>query len=102
MTLPARHLDYDLPWPLCWTQMQWDMALWWSRYGQRSTMRVRWNEAQLDSQVAAVEFQQATGEIRQQLAQRLGADFVWQFDASMATPGHQLQLTSKSAPKHAT
>lgn len=89
---PRTH-TVDLPWPHGWDQMQWLIAAWVSRHGERASIQVCWNETLLTEQVDAATFQAATTDFYRVLQQRLGEACQWQFERQAARSGHRLVLS---------
>jgi hypothetical protein len=86
-----------LPWPMCWEQMQWEMAAWVAEHGECAHVQVVWNEVRLNAEVAATEFQSITTDFNKALHQRLGDGCQWQFEKQGELIGHRLILGKSAA-----
>ncbi len=100
MTTSIYQTDVDLPWPLAWEMMQWEMAAWVAEYGDRALVQVIWNERILAAQVEAAEFQTITTDFYRTLQHRLGHACQWRFEKQEESTGHRLIL-GVSAPQGA-
>lgn len=85
---------YPQAWPFCWLKMQWDIALWFSRWGRdpRWHLHVRWSEARLAQATGPEEFRDMTQAYMTQLEDTLGTRTSWDIPLT-ADPGeHEIEL----------
>ena len=85
---------FSLPWPHCWTQVQWQISAWVAQYGASAIVEVIWNESLLEEQVDAASFQAATADYCKTLQHLLGAGYLWRFTSSNRLIPHQLVLNA--------
>jgi hypothetical protein len=86
-----------LSWPMCWEQMQWEMAAWVAEHGECAHVQVVWNEVRLNAEVTATEFQSITTDFYKALHQLLGDGCQWQFEKQGESIGHRLILGKSAA-----
>ncbi len=94
MTRKPQVKRYAQAWPFCWMLMQWDIALWSSRWGAdpRWHVHVRWNESLLDPSVDSDQFRVATEAFMTQLQNALGSRASWEIALESAATAHEVHL----------
>ena len=85
---------YPQPWPICWLKMQWDLALWCSRWPADSGMHIHvvWNEALLQAALTPAQFRLETEEFMQHLETANATRTRWEVSRTHEARGHAVQL----------
>ena len=85
---------YTQTWPFCWLRMQWDIALWTSRWSSdpRWRLHVRWSEALLAEAADPSEFKDMTQAYMKQLQETLGPRASWDIPAAGRTGAHEIEM----------
>jgi hypothetical protein len=85
---------YAQPWPYCWLKMQWDLALWSSRWHADPGLRMHvvWSEALLESALLPDQFRLETEEFMHRLQTINGSRASWEVRRTEEATGHAVQL----------
>lgn len=94
MTRKPRIQRYGQDWPFCWLRMQWDIALWTTRWGHdpRWRLHVRWNEAALTRGADPEQFKSMTEAYMAQLEGALGGRASWDIDSAGDAGPHEIAM----------
>ncbi len=85
---------YAQAWPFCWLRMQWDIALWTSRWGRdpRWRLHVRWSEALLAKTTDPGQFKDMTQDYVKQLEDTLGTRASWDIQVAQDAGAHEIEM----------